>query len=169
VGGWLLIDIEASGAGRGGVPIELAWADPATGRGGCSLVRPPPEWRVPGWWDAAAEAVHRIPPARLEAEGRPPGEVAAAFLRAAASRRVLSDMPMLDQMWLDRLVGRGTVEVRDFWEEVRRLGGGVRLGPALAEMDGLGMARHRAAADVRRLLWIWRKTAGADAAPPIRP
>jgi hypothetical protein len=51
-----VIDIEASGFGRGSYPIEIGFVLP-DGRGDCMLIRPIAAWRH---WDPAAEALHHI-------------------------------------------------------------------------------------------------------------
>ncbi len=52
----IILDIEASGFGRSGYPIEIGYALP-DGQTWCSLIRPEPEWTH---WDPSAEAVHHI-------------------------------------------------------------------------------------------------------------
>ena len=67
-----LLDIEASGFGRGSYPIEvgLARADGST----CAfLIQPLAEWTH---WDPKAELLHGISRGRLQREGYPVGQVA---------------------------------------------------------------------------------------------
>lgn len=67
-----LLDIEASGFGRGSYPIEigLARADGST----CAfLVQPQDEWTH---WDPKAELLHGISRGRLQREGHPVRQVA---------------------------------------------------------------------------------------------
>ncbi|QFU00329.1 hypothetical protein FIU83_01580 [Halomonas sp. THAF5a] len=67
-----LLDIEASGFGRGSYPIEigLARADGST----CAfLVQPLEEWTH---WDPKAELLHGISRSRLQREGHPVRQVA---------------------------------------------------------------------------------------------
>lgn len=155
--GILILDFEASSGGRHGYPIEVAFSVPGSGRVASSLIRPLPSWEVAGLWDPAAQAVHGIERHRLEAEGRDPAVVAAAVLRACAGRTVLSDMPCLDGRLLRTLAGAAAPNLRDFWEEARRLGDRSREGAAVVDVDSEHPARHRAAADVRRLCFLWGK------------
>ena len=67
-----VIDVEASGFGKGSYPIEVGFVLP-DGRGDCMLIRPGPQWRH---WDVAAERLHHISRALLEERGRPARDVA---------------------------------------------------------------------------------------------
>ncbi len=67
-----VLDIEASGFGRGSYPIEVGFVD-AQGGAFCSLIRPEPDWLH---WDASAEALHGISREALQRHGRPPAWVA---------------------------------------------------------------------------------------------
>ena len=67
-----LLDIEASGFGRGSYPIEIGLAR-ADGSRCAFLIQPAREWTH---WDPKAELLHGISRARLVREGRPPVEVA---------------------------------------------------------------------------------------------
>jgi hypothetical protein len=68
----IILDIEASGFGRSGYPIEIGYALP-DGQTWCSLIRPEPEWTH---WDPGAEAVHHISQDLLLTRGRYVREVA---------------------------------------------------------------------------------------------
>ena len=61
-----IIDIEASGFGPDGYPVEIGVALPS-GDTYCALIRPCPEWN---YWDEEAEKVHRVPRDILELYGR---------------------------------------------------------------------------------------------------
>ncbi len=67
-----VIDVEASGFGRGSYPIEVGYAL-ADGRTRCTLIRPPPHWTH---WDGGAEQVHRIARETLLRHGRAPQDAA---------------------------------------------------------------------------------------------
>ena len=62
-----ILDIEASGFGRGSYPIEVGYCG-ANGALFCGLVLPEPDWQH---WDASAEALHGITRELLRRHGRP--------------------------------------------------------------------------------------------------
>lgn len=85
-----LLDIEASGFGRGSYPIEvgLARADGST----CAfLIQPLAEWTH---WDPKAELLHGISRGRLQREGYPVRQVA---------------------RWLNDELGEGGIAYSDSW------------------------------------------------------
>lgn len=94
-----IIDIEASGFGPDGYPIEIGLAMEADQRF-CSLLHP-----VKGWtfWDKQAEKLHQVPHQVLMAYGRPIREVAKDLNRLVAGRTVYSDGWVVDQPWLSKL------------------------------------------------------------------
>jgi hypothetical protein len=156
---WLIVDVEASAPGALGYPVEIAWGLVGASGGTAALIRPRPQWQVPGSWSLQSQAIHGIDPAVLRRHGLDADRVAAAFLEASARCRVLSDMPCLDGPWLAGLTGR-QVALHDFWEQVRMQPGHVPEAQAVEEVDVAFPARHRAAADVRRLRWLWERIVG---------
>lgn len=94
-----VLDLEASGFGRGSYPIEVGFVAP---RGGpfCSLIQPLPEWRH---WDDAAEALHGISREVLARCGKPAPWVAAELNRRLAGQTVYCDGWAHDYSWLARL------------------------------------------------------------------
>lgn len=82
-----VIDIEASGFGRGSYPIEIGFVLP-DGRGDCMLIRPIAAWRH---WDPAAEALHHISRDLLRRHGQPVGDVVERLERQLHGRTVYSD------------------------------------------------------------------------------
>ena len=62
----VIIDIEASGFGRGSYPIEIGYYQP-DGQSFCSLIRPDPAWTH---WDDSAEQVHGIARPLLDIDGQ---------------------------------------------------------------------------------------------------
>lgn len=142
-----VIDVEASGFGRGSYPIEVGVAL-ASGRTACFLIRPFPDWIH---WTDEAESLHRISRAVLETYGRPPTEVAAGLNTLLDGRTVYSDAWGVDSSWLallhervglpatyrvDALNGLLTDGQRDAWARLKQ--------HARLEM---GLTRHRASAD----------------------
>lgn len=91
-----ILDIEASGFGRGSYPIQVGVALP----GGATYrftIRPEPDWKH---WDKEAEALHGISRTRLEKEGLPAREVATKLNRLLTGRVIYSDAWGFDNTWL---------------------------------------------------------------------
>lgn len=95
----VIIDVEASGFGKGSYPIEvgLVFAD---GRKFCRLIRPEENWT---YWDPEAEAVHRISRDILETNGKRVGQVADELNLVLRGMTVYSDCWTVDKPWLDIL------------------------------------------------------------------
>lgn len=157
---WMIVDIEASGPGASGYPIEIAWAVVGIPRGTAALIRPSPEWKTPGSWNSRSQDIHGIGPDMLERDGIDSDRVSDAFLSAATGCRILSDMPCADGPWLARLTGTRP-SLLDFWEQARIHGKRSREAAAVEEVDHVFPARHRAAADVRRLMFLWERIVGS--------
>jgi hypothetical protein len=94
-----IIDLEASGFGRGSYPIEVGFVLP-DGETYCSLIRPAAQWKH---WDAAAEELHHITPDILASHGKPALDVARALNERLRGQVVYSDGWMNDYSWLGRL------------------------------------------------------------------
>lgn len=94
-----IIDLEASGFGRGSYPIEVGFV-PADGHTYCSLILPAPHWRH---WDDAAQAVHQITRDTLMLHGRPASDVARTLNQRLRGQTVYSDGWANDYSWLGLL------------------------------------------------------------------
>lgn len=92
----IIIDIEASGLGRGSYPIEVGVALPG-GETECMIIRPAAEWQH---WDVEAEALHGISRDTLMRHGRDPEEVARQLNHWLAEQVVYSDAWGNDSCWL---------------------------------------------------------------------
>jgi hypothetical protein len=102
-GGIAVIDFEASclpAFGRS-YPIEVALVALDGEVLVSTLIRPHASWSDMGW-DPAAQQLHGIPRARLDAEGATVFEVIMDLNAAARNRRIVSDSG-LDEVWLQRL------------------------------------------------------------------
>jgi len=147
----IIIDIEASGFGRGSYPIEIGYYMP-DGESYCTLIRPEAGWVH---WDAAAEKVHGITRDLLASAGKPVLEVALALNRQLRGRRIYCDAWAYDFVWLSLLFDAvdlvPSFELKDLrdlltdcemthWHATR----------AAVEMR-LQLRRHRASGDARTL------------------
>ena len=98
------LDFEASSLSLRSWPIEvgLSWIDAGKVQTWSSLIRPEPDWPDDAWSQASA-AVHAIPLADLRA-APDAASVAHDLLRVLGSRRLVSDAPEFERMWLARLM-----------------------------------------------------------------
>jgi hypothetical protein len=112
-----ILDVEASGFGRGGYPIEVGFVL-GDGSAYCTLIRP-----VAGWthWDPAAEAVHGIPRDLLVRRGRDVHNVARELNVRLAGEVVYSDGWGNDFAWLGLLFEEAEILPRFRLESVRSL------------------------------------------------
>ena len=94
-----ILDVEASGFGRGSYPIEIGFIEPQ-GSTFCALIHPAAEWQH---WDASAEALHGISRATLMAHGRAAEWVAAELNTRLRGMTVYCDGWGHDYPWLARL------------------------------------------------------------------
>ncbi|MBP6900515.1 MAG: hypothetical protein KBC73_10525 [Burkholderiaceae bacterium] len=155
-----ILDIEASGFGPGGYPIEIGYVR-GDGQAWCTLVRPEADWRH---WDAAAERVHGISSALLHSQGRPVLEVARRLNHDLAGLTVYSDAWAHDYPWLGRLFDAADLSPSFRLESVLQL----LPEPSRPELDRLrhaafgelGITRHRASSDARALQWALARLAG---------
>ena len=146
-----VLDVEASGFGRGSYPIEIGFAAP-DGRSVCSLIRPAPHWTH---WDPAAERVHGLSRYTVERHGRRPAEVAQLLNRELHGCLVYSDGWAHDYGWLGLLFDEAgtqprfalrhllellTEEQAERWNSTR-----------LRVLDQMQLRRHRASSDARAL------------------
>jgi hypothetical protein len=167
----IFLDFEASSLTDDSYPIEIGWAGED---GACEahLIRPDPQWTD---WDVLAEWVHGIPRDRLYAEGEPPEAVARRTLAALQGHAVFASAPSWDGKWMSVLLRAGglprhALRLRDSDEACREAVAGV-FGDRLPapELEALATrliqeargsvrcgARHRALADARTELEVWR-------------
>ena len=93
-----ILDIEASGFGRGSYPIEIGFSD---GQGGlfCSLIQPEADWLH---WDDSAEALHGLSRELLLTHGRParwilPAHIPVAIAQLQATPQTTPLRPQMQQ------------------------------------------------------------------------
>ncbi len=143
----VIIDVEASGFGRGSYPIEIGIAL-ACGRTACFLIRPQDDWTH---WDDDAAALHGLSRELLRAKGRHVTEVAHALNELLEGTTAYTDAWGMDSSWVALLYDRAELPQRFridtlavLLDEPRRASWATRKREARAEMN---LARHRASAD----------------------
>ena len=146
-----ILDIEASGFGRGSYPIEIGFVD-AEGACFCSLIRPEPDWLH---WDPAAEALHGISLGLIEQHGRSPKGLAAEVNARLRGQTVYCDAWGYDYAWLNRLFDAADCTPQFRLDDLRKL---LSEDEALrwhaltqATRERLAFRRHRASNDARVL------------------
>ncbi len=146
-----IIDIEASGFGRGSYPIEVGYYLP-DGQTYCTLIQPAADWQH---WDESAEAVHGIRRDILLAKGRPALDVCLDLNRQLRGQHVYCDAWAYDYVWLSRLYDAVDMvpafqlkDLRDLLTECEQtLWHATRAAVELR----LQLRRHRASGDARTL------------------
>ncbi|OYU27873.1 MAG: hypothetical protein CFE41_09025 [Burkholderiales bacterium PBB2] len=146
-----ILDVEASGFGRGSYPIEVGFVEPS-GTVFCSLIQPEPDWQH---WDPSAELVHGISREILQRHGKPPAWVAAQINDRLSGQTVYCDAWAHDYSWLARLFDSADMMPAFHLQDLRCL-----LSEAEAACwhqlreqvrEELKLDRHRASADARVL------------------
>jgi hypothetical protein len=154
----VILDIEASGFGRGSYPIEVGYALP-DGRSHCFLIKPLDAWQM---WSSEAEQLHGISRAQLFMRGVDVVAAAEMLNRALGGLTVYSDAWGNDQTWLAQLFDCAE-RVQGFrvqalsvllneaqlmaWAETRQ-----------AVERELALNRHRASSDARILQQTYLRT-----------
>lgn len=146
-----VIDIEASGFGRGSYPIEIGFVLP-DGRGDCMLIKPMQQW---SHWDPHAESLHRISRDLLVTHGQPVDAVIDRLERQLTGRTVYSDGWGNDYSWLSTLYEAAGRQPGFRLDSLQKL----LTQDQLARWDAMkavvfaeaAQARHRASADARLL------------------
>ncbi len=155
-----VLDIEASGFGRGSYPIEIGFVLP-DGTAWCTLIVPDETWTH---WDSEAESMHGISRAVLRRHGRSAHEVASELNQRLAGRAVYCDNWAHDYSWLARLFESAALSPSFRLRHLREL-----MSESAAEhfddtreivARSLQLRRHRASSDARvlqmSLAQVWR-------------
>ena len=146
-----VIDVEASGFGRGSYPIEVGFVLP-DGAAICTLVRPAVSWTH---WDGAAERLHGLSRELLERHGRPPVEVAALLNQHLAGATIYCDSWAHDYTWLALLFEEAGMQPAFHLRHLHELldeAAAARWDHACADIrNSLHIDRHRASSDARVL------------------
>ena len=158
----IILDIEASGFGRSGYPIEIGYALP-DGQTWCSLIRPEPDWTH---WDSSAEAVHHISQDLLTIRGRYVREVASLLNQNLGGQIAYSDGWGHDYSWLGRLFDAANMTSNFKLENLRALLSEEEADRWHVVKDQVkqdrGPQRHRASADARLLQLTWQRLKEGD-------
>ncbi|MGJ8619184.1 MAG: hypothetical protein ACSHWN_02535 [Methylophilaceae bacterium] len=159
----IIIDIEASGFGKGSYPIEIGYVD-RHGKAWCSLITPCEEW---AHWNAVAEDLHHIKRELLFSHGKSIDFVANHLNTVFLNQTIYSDGWLHDFTWLSRLFDKANVSPHFKLEDLRTI-----LTPHQAAtwhhtkqsiLDELQITRHRASADAKVLQLTWQKTGKSEA------
>lgn len=146
-----ILDIEASGFGRGSYPIEIGYSA-GDGTLFCGLIRPEPEWLH---WDSAAEGLHGISRELLAQHGKPARWMAEQLNTRLRGQTVFCDGWGHDYTWLSRLYDAVDMQPAFRLDDLRKL-----LSEREAERwkivteavrDRQQLTRHRASSDARVL------------------
>jgi DNA polymerase III epsilon subunit-like protein len=147
-----IIDIEASGFGRGSYPIEVGFALPD--RTSYSfLIKPAQSWTH---WSDEAEKIHGLSRELLQKEGLPMKDVAYELNRVLADRVLYSDAWSFDSSWLGRIFEEAGIVQRFRLETITTLLSQKQLEIWHATKEHIWQergikGRHRAARDVEVL------------------
>lgn len=146
-----VIDVEASGFGKGSYPIEVGFVLP-DGRSDCMLIKPDEAWLH---WDPVAESLHRISRDLLVRHGHPIHEVVERLNRQLEGRTVYTDGWGNDYSWLSMMydfVDRRPSYRLDSLQKLLSEEELSRWDRTKAQVFQEGAsARHRASADARLL------------------
>lgn len=144
-----VVDVEASGFGKGSYPIEVGLAL-GDGGGYCSLITPATDWT---FWDSSAEVVHGITREILSEYSQPLTDVATQLNNILEGKTVYSDGWGMDRTWLavlfefaglpqkfklEALTSLFTETQYDIWNDTKD--------KVLVEME---LKRHRASSDAK--------------------
>jgi hypothetical protein len=147
----VIIDIEASGFGKGSYPIEIGYYMP-DGQSFCTLIKPEAGWTH---WDSSAEAVHGIAREQLVCQGKPAVEVCLEFNRSLCGQRVYCDAWAYDYVWLSVMYDAvdlvPSFEFKDIRELLSECEKTLWHATRAAVEVRLALRRHRASGDARTL------------------
>lgn len=144
-----VIDIEASGFGRGSYPIEIGVCL-SDGQCHCFLIRPEPEWTH---WTEEGQQTHCIERKTLMESGLSPREVAEQLNKKLAGRVLYCDAWGHDNSWLMKLYDAAGMWPNYKLESVRVLMSEEELNQYHEAFnhaeETLQLTRHRASSDAK--------------------
>jgi len=143
----IVIDVEASGFGRGSYPIEVGLIMP-DGHTHCFLIQPLPHWTH---WSLDAESMHGIRRETLLHHGKPGDWVATRLNALLAGQLAYTDAWGNDNSWLARLYEDFGIRQQYRLETIRRLLSDKQAAAWAATRERLReqlqASRHRASSD----------------------
>ncbi len=152
-----IIDLEASGFGKGSYPIEVGFVLPQ-GAMYCTLIVPAPNWRH---WDPQAENVHHITRDILKAHGKAALTVAQTLNQQLRGLTIYSDGWAHDFSWLGLLFDEAEMTPSFKLDNLRTLLSEVEADAwhtcKQAVLDELNVPRHRASTDARVLQLTFKR------------
>jgi hypothetical protein len=164
-----VIDIEASGFGKGGYPIEIGFVLP-DGQSYCSLIQPAPTWTH---WDPEAERLHRIPRSIVVKHGRGVVEIATELNQRLGGLTLYCDGWAHDYAWLNMLYDAADLtpsfkldNLRALLSDTEAAYWGILKQQVASEMR---LQRHRASADAKLLQRTLMRLRGPLPEPPELP
>jgi hypothetical protein len=143
-----IIDLEASGFGRGSYPIEVGFALDIHS----FLIKPEDDWTH---WSEEAQQIHGISREQLQAEGMCIEDIALKLNELLRGQTLYSDAWSYDSSWIGRLFDSAGIIQRFRIETINKL-----LKPEQVEfwhptkeavLQEIGLKAHRAAIDVQVL------------------
>ena len=153
----IVIDVEASGFGKGSYPIEVGIVL-SDGSRHCYLIAPARGWTH---WDEQAERVHGISRELLQTHGRSVQDVAWRLNQLLRNKTVYSDAWAFDMSWLGKLYDAANMhqtfrvaDITELMDEEQMRQWDLVRHRVIAE---LGLRRHRASGDARILQETWRR------------
>lgn len=154
----IIIDIEASGFGVDGYPIEIGFID-ENAETWCSLIKPENHWHH---WDVSAEKVHKIPRSILVSRGRSVREIAMTLNEMLKNKTVYSDGWAHDYVWMAKLFESANITPRFKLEDLRMVLDDHQESNWHATKDAIidesNITRHRASSDAKVLQDTWLKS-----------
>lgn len=152
-----VLDLEASGFGRGSYPIEIGYVLP-DGSGFCTLIRPESSWTH---WDPEAQRLHGIPRDRAVRHGRPVQDIARHLNQVLRGQTIYSDAWANDYSWIGALFDAADLTPSFRVENLRVLLSDAEAAcwHATKRLVGheLNLPRHRASSDARLLQMTLRR------------
>lgn len=154
----IIIDVEASGFGKGSYPIEVGFVLQHA-ETWSSLIRPEPEWTH---WDSKAASAHGIRRETLLEAGRSVAEVAQHLNDKLQNATVYTDGWGHDFIWLSLLFETANLVPHFKIDDLRRV-----LSPKqetgwestkITVQQEMSSPRHRASVDAQVLQQTWLRT-----------
>ena len=154
----IILDIEASGFGRGSYPIEIGIAMQDS-EAHCYMIQPQQDWTH---WASEAESMHQISRETLQRFGRDVNYVANQLNLHLQGLTVYSDAWSNDSAWLARLFESSNT-LQDFRiEHLIAITSEAQLAiwdiTKQQVIEEYRLQRHRASADARIIQMTWLRT-----------